>query len=59
LGVLRESQLISAREIGEKTWIYKASTTDFFLKYHTDMYPLMAAFRVHHQKSNPVRFKYD
>ena len=59
LGVLRESQLISVREIAEKTWVYKASSTDFFLQYHTDVYALMAAFRVYHLKGNPERFKYE
>lgn len=56
LGVLRESQLVSVQQIDEKTRVYKASSTDFFLKYRVDVYALMAAFRVHHLKIHPERF---
>ncbi len=57
LGVLRESKLVSARQMKDGVWIYNASTTDFFLRYRVDVNALMAAFRAHHLKANAERFK--
>jgi hypothetical protein len=59
LGVLREGQLVSVTQIDEKTRVYKASSTDFFLKYHVDVYALMTAFRVHHLRVHPERFSHE
>lgn len=57
LGVLRESQLINARQIENRTWVYKAVSTEFFLQYRVDVYALMAAFRQQHLRIHPERFR--
>lgn len=59
LGVLRESKLVSTRQMKDGVWIYSASSTDFFLKYRVDVNSLMAAFRAHHFRTNAERFKND
>ncbi|MCW5649190.1 MAG: retron St85 family effector protein [Ramlibacter sp.] len=56
LGVLRESQLVRVKSIGEDMWVYEAQSTDFFLRYKTDIYALVAAFRVRHLREAPERF---
>jgi hypothetical protein len=56
LGVLRESKLVSTRQLANKSWIYSATTTDFFLRYQGDISALMASFRAHHLKANAERF---
>jgi hypothetical protein len=58
LGVLRESKLVSTRQLANKSWIYSATTTDFFLRYQCDLNALMASFRAHHLKANAERFKH-
>lgn len=58
LGVLRESQLVSVREIDADTRVYEASSTDFFMRYKVDVYALMTAFRTHHLKVHPERFSH-
>ncbi|WP_332751788.1 retron St85 family effector protein [Hydrogenophaga sp.] len=59
LGVLRESRLIASKPSTAKTWVYSASSTDFFLKYSADAYALMSAFRTHHLRTNPERLIHD
>jgi hypothetical protein len=59
LGVLRESRLISSKPSGPKSWLYFASSTDFFLKYSVDGYGLMSTFRTHHLRTNPGRLIHD
>ncbi|MDN6885216.1 retron St85 family effector protein [Variovorax sp. CAN2819] len=63
LAVLREAGLVTDLSTNKSTPnlppIYEAVTTDFFLKYKYDVYALMAAFRVFHQKRSPQRFAYE
>lgn len=62
LAVLREARLIvdtsENKSVANSPPIYQAVTAEFFLKYKYDVYALMAAFRVFHQKRNPQRFAY-
>lgn len=58
LGVLRESKLVTTRQMKDGSWIYSASTPELFLQYRVDVNALMAAFRTHHLKANSERFKH-
>lgn len=56
LGVLRECGLIQSINVSGR-WVVKPTGMEPFLKYGVDLAPLMAAFRTHHLKHNPERFR--
>ena len=56
VGILREGGLVTSVEINGR-WVVRAKGTQFFLKYGIDLSPLMAAFRTHHLRNNPERYR--
>ena len=58
LGILREGQLIQAKQVQEKEWAYQTTTPEPLLRYRSETAGLVSAFRTFHLKNNPARFGY-